>query len=239
MSTPSATPREDAFRTIVSALIAVVTIFSALAGWRATVAAGDAGGADAEGLTAALNAEEARTLNNTSFYQHYAAYTDFARNKTLGDPLKKDLLSNYDGTQLPANPAAAARIKEVVRELERRRDEAYDLAGVSQYFIVTRYLDPDGSYNTRREIDETAASAARQRDLDPDTHFAEADRLRTRAAVLVGTLIVFAVAILMFTIALEGVKGRAGYVFAATGAALTAMGVLVTLLLEFGVIVFA
>jgi hypothetical protein len=110
---------------------------------------------------------------------------------------------------------------------------------VNQYFFVTRYLSPDGTYNTQREVDETSADAARQRDLDPDAHFAEADRYRAKTATLLYVLIVFTFAILAFTVSAEGVRGKARYLVAMAGVVLTGAAGIVALLVELGVLVVA
>ena len=52
------------FKTAMAFMIAFVTVMSAVAAWRASLAAGDASNADVNGLAATINLEESQALNS-------------------------------------------------------------------------------------------------------------------------------------------------------------------------------
>jgi hypothetical protein len=182
------------FKLASAMLIAVVAVVSAAVAAHAALLSVDADSMDSDGLDAVLNVAAVRTLNAANLYQHYTAYTDYARYKELGHLLSGEFEEQLFGTD-------DADRDPLVRELSDRREEAYDLAGTSQFFFVTRYLDQGGGYDLERESGEAWAEAARWVDLDPAAHFAQADQVREKSRRLVGTLIVFAVALWFYTLA--------------------------------------
>lgn len=186
----TSTPGADRLQTVVAVLIAVVTLLGATVAWRAALAADEAGDADFAGLTAVLNAEQTRTLNNTTLYEHYRAFTAYLYHNELGNLIAADLDSA---------PAAEAD------RLNRQKTEAWDIATANQTFFPNRYLNRDGSYNVERELGETWAQAAQQQDVNPEPHFVASDRLRSRANWLIGVLIILAVALVLYTLA-EGLN---------------------------------
>jgi hypothetical protein len=206
---PESTPKSDWFKIALAILVALVAVISALVGGRAALLADEAELADSDGLNAVLNIQAVRTNNQASLYRHYAAYTDFVRYETLGEALDWDVAEQASSTDEPlADP--------LVEDLENRREEAFDLAGAGQLFFVPRYLMQGGGYDDQRELGEAWSEAARWQDLDPERHFDRADQLRAQSTRLVGTLAVFAIALLFYTIA-SGLAGFIKYVPALLG----------------------
>jgi hypothetical protein len=216
--------KSDWFRIVLALLISIVVIVSAVVGGRAALLADEAEVADSDGLDAVLNIQAVRTNNQSSLYQHYAAYTDFVRYERLGEALDWDLADQAFMTDAPlADP--------LVEDLENRREEAFDLASAGQFFFVSRYLKEGGGYDDQRELDEAWSEAARWQDLDPQRHFDRADRLRAQSSRLVGTLVVFAGALFFYTVA-SGLKGFVRYVSALLALLCHLGGVVIVLRIE-------
>jgi hypothetical protein len=210
--------REERFKTIDALLIAFVTMIGAVVAWRAALAADAANNADANGLAATINAEETRALNLVTAYEHYRAYTDYLRYNELGNTIYDDLSS------------ASAEQFDI---LDRQKTEAWDLATELQEssFFRSRYLDREGNYDTARELDELQADAARQKDLNPDPHFALSDRLRAKSTTLVSILIPLAAALWCLTLA-ESLTHNVKYLLAGGGTLLLAASIIALIVVE-------
>ncbi|HLF26594.1 MAG TPA: hypothetical protein VJG32_09665 [Anaerolineae bacterium] len=211
----TASESQDRFKSLVALLLAFVTVMGAVAAWRAAVASDAASNADFSGLAATLNTEETRALNSVTVYEHYRAYTDYLRHNELGNVIADDL------------PDASDSQAEL---LDRQMTEAWDLATEIQgSFFPNRYLDPDGNYDTQRELEEEYADAGQQKDLNPEPHFTLSDRLRNKSTTLVSVLIVLAVSLLLYTLA-ETIDHIVRYALAA-GGTLFLVGSLVLLII--------
>ncbi|HJW82710.1 MAG TPA: hypothetical protein VJ754_00250 [Anaerolineae bacterium] len=218
MNEAASSKQQERFKIVVAILLASVTVIGAIVALRAAIAADLANNADARGLAATLNAEETRALNHVNTYEHYRAYTTYLRHNELGNRIAEDL------------PTAA---EDEAQALERQKTDAWDLAvEIQGGFFLPRYLDPDGSYDTQREIDEAWADAAQQKDLNPEPHFADADRLRGKSTTMVILLVPLTVALLGFTLA-ESMKHAFKYVLAAGGSLILAGSLAALLLIEF------
>jgi len=193
--------KSERFKTFTASMIAVVTVLSALTAWRAAVASQDAGQADFDGLVSTVNAEEARVLNTIRVSEHYQAFLIYTRYNDLGWRLYEALQSQ------PANAA----------ELGRQKSEAWGIAyGLQSVFFPSRYLRPDGTYDSQRELDEAWADAQRRRDTKAEIHYNAADILRRKANLLVVMLIVLGVSFWFFTLA-QITEHNVKYVFAFIG----------------------
>ena len=202
MTEAASAEKRDRFKLFAALSIALVTVMGAVIAWRAAIAADTANNADANGLVASLNADETSALNSVTTYEHYRAYTTYLRYNELGNRIADDL------------PSAA---EDEAPALQRQKNDAWDIAAELQgSFFEPRYLDPDGNYDTQREMDELWADAEQQKDLYPDLHFANADRLRVKATTIVGLLTPVTVALLLFTLS-ESMKHRLRYVLAGGG----------------------
>ncbi len=207
------------FKTAMGFMIAFVTVMSAVAAWRASLAAGDASNADVDGLAATINAEESHALNSLTAYEHYRAFTSYLRYSVLGDLLANDM-ANATGDERDA--------------MDRQRADAYSLAiEIEGPFFPSRYLNPEkkGDYDVQREIGGLMADDERQKDMAPEEHFTKADQLRSKANGLIAVLIAFAIALWFFSLA-EPMKHFLKYGLALGGLAFALIGVVAIVGLE-------
>ena len=173
----------DWFKNITAILIALVAFAGAVVAWRAAVADGAAGDNDFAGSQAAINGAETHILNTTTMYTAYRAYADFTKYRHLQQLLQEQPEVETDD------------------ELGYEWAIASQLASDNEFYFSKRYLDQDGSYNSRRHLAEAWAEAGQQLDLDPVPHFASADQLRSKASSLISLFIVQGVALLCYTVA--------------------------------------
>ncbi len=218
METQSETPHRMGI--VAAILIAVTTVIGAVVAWRASVSADGAGDADFAGLKASLNVEETRALNFVNAYEHYGAYTTYARHNQLGDLLADDLNNG------------AAQSDEEAYLLDRQRAEAYDLADANQDLFPNRFLSRDRSYGVERERGEAWTDAAREKDLAPEPQYAEADKLRAKTNWLLATLSVLAVALVFYTL-IEAVGERFQYLMLGLGTVSMLVGTVAALVIDF------
>jgi hypothetical protein len=162
--------------TLVAVLIAVTTLVGAFFAWRSSVAADAAGDADYAGLRAAVAVEETRAVNAVNAYQHYAAFTSFDRQDEL------------------------ARLIEEQGGPQREVDEARELASSSRSQFPAKFVNRDGTYALHREMGEMWADASREKDLNPEPQFQEADGLRSKSLGLLGAVTFIAIALVFFTL---------------------------------------
>jgi len=211
--------KTEKFKTFTASMIAIVTVLSALTAWRASVASQGAGEADFSGLVATVNTEEAQVLNAIKISEHYQAFLIYTRYNDLGNKLSE---------VLQGNPADAA-------ELKRQKSDSWGIAfGVQSVFFPSRYLRPDGNYDSQREFDETWADAQRGRDMRADLHFSEADALRRKANLLVQMLILLGVSFWFFTLA-QIIDHAVKYFFAFGGGFLMLVSSLAVLIIDLSI----
>ena len=208
--------KTENFRTFTASMIAVVTVISALVAWRAALASQDSGEADFRGLVATVNAEEAWVLSEIKVAEHYQAFLSYTRYNELGNKI-------YDALQ--AEPVDAS-------ELEQQKSDSWGIAfGLQSLFFPSRYLLPDGTYDSQREMDELLADEQRARDTRAETHFEEGDNLRRKANLLVDMLILLGVSFWFFTLA-QIIEHKAKILFAFAGGFLLAVGSFAALIIE-------
>lgn len=211
------TDKTNRLETIVAILIAVTTVLGAVVAWRASVANDASGDVDFAGLQAAVNAAETHALSFVNTYENYGAYTAYKRYSTLGDLITKDM--------------ADAKDEEEVALLDGQRANAHSLALANQGLFPNKHLNRDGSYSVQRQLGVMWADAAKEKDLNPDPQFAEADRLRGKTNRLLRSLMIIALALVFYTV-VELVKGRAQYVLIALGSLTMVAGVVMAVLIE-------
>ncbi|HLF03299.1 MAG TPA: hypothetical protein VI547_15050 [Anaerolineales bacterium] len=212
--------KESRLETIVAILIAVVTVIGAVVAWRASVAADGAGDADFAGLKASLNAEETRALNFVNAYEHYGAYINYSRYLRLGNAVADDLSNGVAQTEAEAF------------WLDRQRAESFDLANANQELFPNRFLGRDGSYGVQRELGEAWADASKEKDLDPNPHYAEADKLREKTNLLLSTLTLLGVGLVFFTL-VEAVGERGRYPLIGLALLFSIGGTVAAIVIEF------
>lgn len=203
--------------TLVAILIALATVIGAVVAWRASVAADGAGDADFAGLRATVNLEETRALASVTAYENYSAFMNYRRYEDLGNLLVEAQ------NQLDEDEAAA---------LEPERVSAHDLALANQQLFPNKFLNRDGSYALRREMGEIFADAAKEKELQPDGQYAEADALRDKTNQLLIAVTILAVALVFYTL-VETVGKRLQYGFVAIGLLCTLAGSVMALMIEF------
>jgi hypothetical protein len=211
--------KESKLETLVAILIALVTVIGAVVAWRASVAADGAGDADFAGLQASLNAEEARALNNINAYEHYGAYVNYSRNLQLGNALADELADN------------AVLSEEAAFMLDRQRAEAYDIANANQDLFPNRFLNRNGDYNVARDVGEAWADAAKQKDLDPNPHYVQADNLRLKTNLLLATLALLGVGLVFFTL-VEAAGERWQMIMVSLGGVFSAAGTILAIMID-------
>ena len=210
---------EDRFTTLVAIMIALVALIGAVVAWRASVAEDASGDADYAGLRAAINVEETRALDASTAYAEYGAYVTYQRNSALGDLIAEDM--------------AQATEDEAIL-LNSQRADAHDVAIASERLFQQRFLNRDGSYSVQRQLGELWADASKERDLNPEPQFVEADRLRAKSNSLLAAVGVLALALVFYTL-VESVAGRAQWALFALGTLLAIGGTLAAVALELAV----
>ena len=207
----------DRFTTVVAIMIALVALIGAVVAWRASVAEDASGDADYAGRRAAIDVEETRALNATTAYAQYGAYVTYQRNSALGDLIAEDM--------------AAAATDDEVLVLNSQRADAHDMAIASERLFQQRFLNRDDTYSVERQLGEMWADASKQRDLNPEPQFAEADRLSDKSSSLLAAVGVLALALVFYTL-IESANGRGRYVLFAIGTVLAIGGTVAAIVLE-------
>lgn len=206
----------EKFKTFTAAMIAVVTVLSALVTWRAAMAAQNAGDADFRGLVATVNAEEAWVLSTIKVAEHYQAFLSYTRYNEMGYKLHDALQSD------PSNRV----------ELEQQKSDAWGIAyGLQSLFFPSRYLRPDGTYDSQREMDELLADEQRIRDTRSEVHYEEGSRLRRKSNLLVNILILLGTSFWLFTLA-QIVEHKVKFLFALAGGSLLVISLFAALIIE-------
>ncbi len=172
----------DTFQTIVTIMIAVVSVAGALMAWQVNLVDGPA--YEQAGLRAVLNTETTRFINQAELYKNYRAYTFY----TLNDQLQGQI-----ATDLADTPPESI--------LKRQQAQAADLVAVSQRFFPQRYLNRDGSYNIQRQLGEAWAQARQSTDLETQVHFNKARQARTKTSFIIVMLLGLTIALLFYTVA--------------------------------------
>jgi hypothetical protein len=208
------------FELLIAVLIAVAAVIGALVAWRASVVADASGDEDYDGLRAALFSEETRALNHVNAYEHYGAFTTYTRYSDQGAALEAELEERADLSE------------EQFYQLDRLRADSYDLARANQDLFPSRFINREGTYNLEREMGEMWADASREKDLEPEPHFAEANRLRTKSNQMLGALAVLAISLVFYSL-IESFEGRWKYILAVLGTLFLVGGTVLAIILEF------
>ena len=140
----------------------------------------------------------------------------YVRYGYLGDLIEED---SEDAT-----PAEAA-------DLERQQAEAWDVATTIQEFFPLSSLNRDGTYNLQRELGEAWADASKDKDLNPERHYAKADRARDKATQLISIMTVMGVSLWLYALA-EGMKHAFRYVVVLLATVTMIGAVIATLIVE-------
>lgn len=208
----------DPFRTVVSVLIAVVTVVGAIIAWRTTVALGDAGGDRTSGLLALVEKEDATTRASSTVLAILNSYVAYVRDDSLAEAYQSLADANPERTDL-SNSASA---------LQNAADYALNQ-------IPPKYLDRNNNLDRQRLLGEHIAEYSLDKDVEPQAHFAAADTSRAKAESLFISFILLGVALVLLTLA-DAIENPLRYVCFLAAAAMFLTGTLAMLLIElFGV----
>lgn len=210
---------EERLETILAILIAVVAVVAGLVAWRASVADDGSGDADYAGLRAAVNAEETRTLNAVNAYQNYGAYVSYWRNWRLAGLLQEQV--------------KGASAEEEKAALAEQMADANNLANAARPLVETRFLNRDGSYNVNREMGERWADAAKEKEMEYESQFKEADKLAAKSLNLLMALMILTIAPIFYSL-IEAVSGKMRMVMLGVGTLFMIAGIVMAIIVEFG-----
>jgi hypothetical protein len=222
---PESEDKNNRLSTLVALLIAVVSVTGAVVTWRASVSADGAGDADVAGVRATINLTETNTLAAVKGYSDYASFVDYYKYRETSAQLEEEL----SGLPTDATEDQAAA-------LNNELADTYDLTVAASSAFPNDYLNRDGTYNLSRQTGEYLANASREKDINPQPSFDEADALRSHTNRLLITLSVLVVALVFYTLieASESKKIKYLLLFAGTGIFLA--GTIGAYLVETGVL---
>ena len=215
-------PKHERFKIYASILIATVTLVGALVAWRISVASGDAGGADSEGLAAALQASDTSTRISTYLTGYLGFFADYRQHIEMAQLLEQDAAASTDLAR------QAALTQQAVGE---RNLAARAIAALDQDYVKTDPTSGKQTFEADQYWNTQWAQAKAQQDLDSSSDFAKADTKRNKARGLVGVTILFSTALLLLT-ASTTTHHWTKFILLGTAVPLFLLGVIVTFVLE-------
>jgi len=191
------------FKTVVSILIAAVTVAGAMVTWRISAAGGKAEAADVQGLTAALNSANTAIAVSTYLSNNLNFYISYRQHLAAADLLEKQ-----------ARVSVGAKRSGLMEAARRERN----MAATSRGYVDADYLEFDPSdgreyFNGNRYWEAQMASERALKPLDEKPFFDSADRMREKARELVDVTIALSAALFLF-VAAAAVRRRVKYLFA-------------------------
>lgn len=175
--------------TLVALLIAVVSVSGAVVTWRASVAADGAGDADVAGIRATINLTETKALAAVKGYSDYASFIDYYKYRETTTQLEEEITA-----------LLAEATEEEATTLGKELADTHDLTTATGMAFPNEFLNRDGTYALTRQNGEFVATASRERDLNPQPSFDEADSLRSHTNRLLIALSVLVVALVFYTL---------------------------------------
>jgi hypothetical protein len=163
----SSEEKPDRISTVIAVLIAVVSVLAAVGAWRVAVASSNAGNADADGLLASVDQQDALTGAYVAVSARLAAFARSAENDAIATALQ------------PIE--AAATDSGLKARLEQERTSRIAAAEQLRFAIPPQYITRNNTYDENRDIGETSADLTLQRDTFPEPHFTFADTERAKA----------------------------------------------------------
>lgn len=177
--------------TIISLVIAVLTLFSGLLGWQIGNIAGAASGEYASAQRAELNRQKIISTNKLKAYEDYRAFlvyqNYFSQYKLVSIQLEK---------AKQANPVD----EKLIAQLDAQRKDLESLYLSSLKLFPNQFINRDGTYNLADELGQLNAAASRKLDTDSEkfqTRGGLYDRQVQRMQV---ALIILAVSLFFFAI---------------------------------------
>jgi len=222
---PESGKENNRLSTFVALLIAAVSVAGAVVTWRASVSADGAGDADVAGIRATINLTETKALAAVKGYSDYASFTEYYKYRETGNQLEKEI------TELPADAT-----EEQVAALNNELADTYDLTTASGVAFPNDYLNRDGTYALSRQTGEFVANASRERDINPQPSFDEADGLRDHTNRLLVALSVLVIALVFYTLIEATDNTKLKYLLLVAGTGIFLAGVIGAYMLEAGVL---
>lgn len=175
---------QDRYKNATAILLAVITVVGALVTWRASVSDDGAGDEDYAGIAATLNAEQARTLEYSEGMEDYGSFVYYERFKRAADAFE----------------AAAEKGGASKKSLEEEATAAGDLAEANIDQFPNEFMTRKGTFSLKRDLGSKWQKALKDQDMDGESHFAEADRLRQKTWKLSAAVVVLSLALVLLTL---------------------------------------
>lgn len=222
---PESGKEDNRLSTVVALLIAAVSVIGAVVTWRASVSADAAGDADVAGIRATINLTESNALAAVKGYSDYAAFTEYYKFRETGNEIEKEM------SDLPEDAP-----QEQIAALNNELADTHDLTTASGMAFPNEYLNRDGTYALSRQTGEYVANASRERDLNPQPSFDEADAMRNHTNRLLITLSVLVVALVFYTLIEASENQKLKYLLLVAGTGIFLAGAIGAYLVESGVL---
>jgi hypothetical protein len=214
---------DNRLSTMVALLIAAVSVVGAVVAWRASVSGDGAGDADVAGVRATINLTETEALAAVKGYSDYASFIDYYKYRETGNLIE-------GGAEELANELSEEELEGIAKELA----DTYDLTTASSLAFPNDFLNRDGTYAIERQKGEYVATVSREKDINPQPSFDEADALRGQTDRLLIALSVLAVALVFYTL-LEATESKMiKYLLLAGGTLFFLAGAVAAFLVETG-----
>ena len=94
-----------------------------------------------------------------------------------------------------------------------------------------KFLNRDGTYDLQRQLGELWSDASREKDLNPEPQFQEADKLRDRSNYLLADVALLAFGLVLLTL-VEAASDRLQYVLTGLGATILVAGIALAVWIE-------
>jgi len=122
------------------------------------------------------------------------------------------------------------------QQLDTQASAEWNKAVDSRYFFDTSYYDKfTGTFDQQAFMDGKLTEAASFKDLNPDPYFNSADAGRTKAVKVVAVIALLSTALLSFAVA-DVFRSRLRYLLAAFGSVILIGSIVLTALIESGVL---
>jgi hypothetical protein len=224
MSTNHSAARQGKFDILTGLAIALVTVTAALVLWQASRFDSNASELDRQGMIETIKREAAAAETVRFLYQEasYGVLYDVARTRTIR------ALQRVETSRQQHDEAGMKEASSLGQWLGQA---ASSLAGFSPLSANDSYRLEAGRFDLDKRFQALQNQNVDLRDLDPFARFARADQLHAKAKRLTGTIVVFACALLFFTMA-QIIDNRLRYLFALGGVGFYSLGVLLVAIID-------
>jgi len=225
MSTKESSETQGRFDVLTGLAIALVTVTAALVLWQAARFDSSASDLDRQGMIDTIKREAAAAETVRFLYQEatYGVLYDVAHTRTLR-ALQQAETSRQQGDE--------AGVKEASSLAQWLGQATSGLASFSPLSTDNSYRLESGRFDLEKRFRALQEQDADLRDLDPAATFAQADKLHIRSRQATGTVVIFAFALLSFTMA-QIIDNRLRYLFALAGTGFYGLGLVLAALVAF------